>query len=249
MRYFGGKNRSRKIVVSAMKPWLDVAPMYVEPFVGGLSIARTVRESYPRLPMVLSDLGTVAPLYQACLAIYESEGVGGLDRYLPKVATEDIYRAVRPEDPLWAFYRIGCAFSGKEKDGFARGNQDYCQNARNSLLRDIPLLASGPLAICHGSYESLPYESLPPRTVAYCDPPYEARGGYYTNRGRPFDHGAFESWLKGSRRDLAIFVSEGPHSRLSDVWPYVSWERSKGGMRGKNKREERLFYPPWLGVP
>lgn len=194
MRYMGGKERIATKVVAAMQPDIAAAPCYVEPFVGGASVACRVQHE----KKWLSDAN------EALVRMWAAACRGWAP---PERMTREEYAALRaaqdPNDPMTAFAGFGCSFGGKWFGGYAASpTRNYCANARNSVAKKVRGLSGAVWRF--GGYDAVP---IPRRAVIYCDPPYANTTGY-TAAGK-FDSAAFWVWCRTqARRGRVVYVSE-----------------------------------------
>lgn len=226
MRYQGGKERVAKYIVKELPDYIDV---YIEPFIGGLSIASRIKANQ----YVLADgLQCVPFLYHACY----------YDGWIPPTSlTIEEYKWVKAEvpqtDPLHAFVGFGCSFGGKYWGGYSKTAREdkkerpYCEQAHNSLLRKINRLkanANGsPVTFLHSDYQDL---EIPDGAVVYCDPPYAGTTAYAVD----FDSDQFWQWAQDLSKRCKVFVSE---YKAPEGW-YSIWQREKAV---DIKRGERSF--------
>lgn len=195
MRYMGGKDRISDALEDVLSGFYDVATCYVEPFVGGASVAAKVRMS----PMILSD--AYAPLAD----MYRHVHAGG---ELPDVCTEEQWRAAVYEpvagDPLTAFYRFGSSFGGVgDSYGRCDSGVNYCASARRSLLRKMRHISRYEPTFHAVSYDDL---DIPDGALVYCDPPYACTRRYVAIGA--FDTDVFWEWVRSISGRCYVVVSE-----------------------------------------
>lgn len=117
------------------------------------------------------------------------------------------------------FVANACSFGGKWWGGYSRNKErtrNYCSEARNTLLKQKPLLENV-------NFYSLDYQDvvIPKGAVVYCDIPYKnTTNGYYS---KGFDHERFYSWVEKYKKDYDIYISEYLRNGLPK-YPIV-WEK------------------------
>lgn len=197
MRYQGGKVRQAAKIVPHI---LAANPVrYVEPFVGGASIACKMIESGFAGPMVLSDiLPDLVLLWRA-----------GLDGWVPPAemsrAEYDCHK-IAPPSAGRAWAGIAASHSGKWFGGYGvkaeAAGRDYLKEAQRSFLRRVALLQTADVTLEIRSF--CPFDPLP-GDVIYADPPYANTTGYGNGH---FDNEAFWRVMSLWSHSNAVFVSE-----------------------------------------
>lgn len=194
MKYLGGKSRLAKPIAEVILGSTSARASYVEPFVGGGSVAAEMSGHFKRA--YLSDASPdLILMWRALYAGWQP----------PEVVTEEEWRSLRSAEPsaLRAFAGYGCSFGGRWFQGYARNNpgNDYACQSRNSLLRKVA--ASRASMVYQASYDRA---MIPVGSVVYCDPPYANAKGY--ERTGAFDSSAFWAWAQRVSRFAHVFVSE-----------------------------------------
>lgn len=188
MQYLGGKNRIGKKIATYLEA-IRGDREYLEPFVGGAWVLQEI-----------SGRRTASDSNEALITMYLALQDGWIP---PEEVSESMYAEYKLKqdatDPMTAFIGIGCSFGGKWFGGYARsGDRDYCHNARNSLIKQLPKIKD--VLFKYRDYHNwIPYNCL-----VYCDPPYEGTTGYKDK----FDTASFwETMRKWSENNIVI-VSE-----------------------------------------
>jgi len=220
VQYLGGKFRIAKTIVPIMESFRTPGSVWVEPFMGScntLALASGDR--------IGNDIDyELVSLYQKCT----NEGYQP-----PENVDKDFYLKVK-ENPLdyppelRAFISIGCSFAGLKWGTFAsnKKGESYSQQARNSLSRKSKLLKG--TKFYSKSYQDL---DIPPKSIIYCDPPYEGSAGYTVS----FDSVKFWNWaVNKSLEGHIVWVSEyscpldiEPHWSLSTVSTLAQYKQKK----------------------
>lgn len=197
MRYQGGKQRTAKYI-AALLPEADV---YVEPFLGGGSVAAAVAITGKHRKLRLSD--GQRDLFLLWRAV--------LDDWTPpdKMSREE-YEGLRRAEPsaLRGWAAFAASHSGKFFGGYGTraesAGRDYLAEAQRLMLRKARALRAA-----EASLECVDYEHalVNPGDVVYCDPPYST-GESYAGMP-PFDSARFWRTVDGwESRGAVVFVSE-----------------------------------------
>jgi len=200
MRYMGGKHRQAKRIVEC----LPAGDVYVEPFLGGASVAALAAPLFPKA--ILAD-------YNADLVALWKGAVSG--EWVPQSEplTREQYAHLKAgggsaEDR--AFAATCMSFGGKWFGGYADGlpGRDYRDGGARGIARKVAQLReASDLTIVHSDYGSL--SGIGPGTVVYCDPPYATTTGYAGASRDEFDSERFWStaamWADNG---AAVYVSE-----------------------------------------
>lgn len=180
MKYMGSKNRHAKAILAAMRPDINKAAVFIEPFCGGCNIT----DKLPTTPRIAADINP----YLIALWVEVSKG------WLPaKVYTEADYTAMRVNPKNYPPHEVGyvsfaLSYGGKEWGGWRRdrlGKRNYVQEAQKNAEKQFPRL-QGVTFLCT-DYRML---DIPQNSVVYCDPPYENTTQYSTK----FNHTHFWQW-------------------------------------------------------
>jgi DNA adenine methylase len=212
MQYLGGKSKTRKQISAFLESVRKPGQTYFEPFVGGAWVLQEMSGK-----RIASD--GCYPL----IAMYKALQSGWIP---PKTLTEEEYQSLKKDtDP----YNGMRAFAG-----FARsGTRNYCGNARNSLLKQLPKISD--VLFLYGEYQ----EHAPCGHLIYCDPPYQGTTQYGAFSG--FDHNAFWEKMREWSKHNTVVISE---YSSPDDFKCVAEFQTKTDMRvggTKEHRIERLF--------
>lgn len=235
MRYLGGKTKVTKFLTSAIVPKLKGRTVW-DPFCGGLSMTLALSE---HVPVLATDVHTpLISLYQAV-----ANGWDPPDTVSPQEYKEA--QTLSDTDPLKAFVGFGCSFGGKYFGGYARDdkrNENYAQQTRNVLLRDIPFLTSRGSSFAVQNFLQITPAPDDTDLVLYLDPPYAGTTVY---KGVDcFDHGLFWSKVALWSRYTDVFVSE--YSCPFATVPLLTFDHPMNVASGSSRegRAEKLF---WFG--
>lgn len=223
MHYLGGKFRIRKQIAEYLRSVRKPDQLYVEPFVGAAWVLQEM-DGLRQASDVCEDL---ILLYRALQEGWDP----------PTTISEEEYKTLRhaPPSALRGFVGFGCSFSGKWFGGYARDKRgdDYCGNARNSLIKQRPLLNGV-------SFSCAPYQTLNPHgALIYCDPPYN---GTTTYAGAP-TFSAKDFW--GRMRDWSItntvLISEYTAPDDFEAVLHIPTKTEIRTKDGRANRVEKLF--------
>jgi DNA adenine methylase len=225
MRYLGSKRRIAKDLLLAMKANNRPSEQWwVEPFVGSASVSKNVVGR-----RLLSDSNKyIIALHQAIQQGWTPPTEVTREQYLE---IKNNREAFAPQ--LVGFVMFACSFGGKAFGGFAKNDSrnSYVTQGTNSLLKSKPVLEGAVFLAC--DYSDL---DLPPKSLVYCDPPYQNTTGY----GMKFDSAKFFDCARAwTRQGHEVFVSE--YSAPADF--ELVWERGLDCplTRNESTRVERLF--------
>lgn len=230
--YMGGKHRLAKCLVGAVALEVGRVDCWVEPFVGGGSVAAAAARRFG-CDLVLSDIDPHA----AVLWDRSTEFVWPDDA----VFTEDDWTRLRDAgavDKLTALAAFGASFGGKKWGGFARPDlrlRRPCMfgMAVRSWRRKFDAMSAASLV----TSECLPYWRVDPPagSVVYCDPPYAGTTGYASGE---FDYDRFYAWCEA--QTVPVFVSEfAAPARWRGVFEKEQTRSIRSG--DSSKMPEKLF--------
>ncbi len=193
----GGKTRVAPQICAVMRANRGGADTYVEPFMGGGSVAALMAPEFKTVH--LSDANeSLVMLWQEVLGGWKPPGH----------ITKDQWRALK-EDPnpsgLKALAGFAASFGGKWFAGYAHSpGRNYVAGSVRELVKH----ASG---FRHATVRHLDYldagQFVGPGTVVYCDPPYEGTTGY----GAVGSFNSVQFWntmREWSLSGAKVFVSE-----------------------------------------
>lgn len=221
MRYFGGKQRISKDIVTILENIRRGGQPYLEPFLGGGSVFTLMGN-----PKIGSDV--IPELIEFWQAIQN----GWVP---PSNVSREEYQAAKDgliTGPLRAFMGFGCSFGGKWFGGYAATEgRNYATNAKNSTLRKKAGFEGAEIILKDFFTWDVSDHLI------YCDPPYAGKTlpGIRNN----FDTGLFWDHVRYLSENNTVVVSE---VTAPDDFVRI-WERSvKTDMQQANrKRVECLF--------
>lgn len=199
MKYMGSKNRIAKHILPIILKDRKEGQCYVEPFVGGANLIDKVNGR-----RIGADFNE--HLISALMLIRdEAESI-------PTLITEDDYATAKENKSsgLDGFIGFAMSFGGKWFGGYRRdvkGTKGCVDNmktqtrrSRDSAIKQGKLIKGVELVSC--SYDEL---EVPPKSIVYCDPPYEATTKYRDD----FNHADFWQWCREKCKEgHQVFVSE-----------------------------------------
>lgn len=232
MQYLGGKSRIAKPISALLLAAKGERTTYVEPFLGGGSVAALTASGFERA--VLADaMPDLALMWRAVLE----------DGWTPPgdISPQE-WEALREAEPspLRAVAGFGCSFGGMWFSSYAvdpRKRCSFAETAARGLARKAAGMRGAEVRLA--DYRELD-DVIDAASVVYCDPPY---AGTATYKGvEPFDSARFwktaEQWAE---KGAAVFVSE-----YAAPAPWVSvWEAERrsilSGADNRSLVTERLF--------
>lgn len=235
----GGKTRIAAQISAVMRAGRTGRSTYVEPFIGGGSVAAEMAPEFPTAH--LSDAN------EDLAMLWEAARTGWVPPY--RLSREEWTALKRSTEPsaLRAFAGFGVSFGGKWFTSYAPDNPKRGDYYAQASSRAIQRYAQ---KIAHAQIRHLDYrdagEFVGPDAVVYCDPPYAKTTGYGAV-GR-FDSGQFWDTARAwSETGAQVYVSE--YSAPED-WVPVWKLRAAVTMHHEDKKKsalEQLFiYGPTL---
>jgi DNA adenine methylase len=219
MHYMGGKFKIRKALGELINKNVEGYDYY-EPFVGAAWVLGEVK----------AENRYASDANPWLITMWKALQDGWVP---PETVTEGEYKWYKEnqplDDPMTAFCGFGCSFAGKWFGGYARCKRgdDYVRNARNSLLKHLPYIASATFAFAN-------YADLKPTdTLVYCDPPYKNTTGYGATS--LFDHDEFWEVMREWSKSNTVLVSE---YTAPEDFVCVKEFQSKTGLRNKAQEQE-----------
>lgn len=231
MRYMGGKTRIVDQISAIMRAKGRGLSSYVEPFMGGGSVAASMG---PRFPTVhLSDANEdLILMWQAIQQGWDQPR---------RVSREQWWELKHSTEPsaLRAFAGFGGSFGGAWFKSYAKNDpgNDYIGASRRALLRYKPSLA-------HATIRHLDYtdagQFITAGTLVYCDPPYAGTTGYKAIGG--FDNDTFWDTVRGwSDTGAIVLTSEyGAPEDFTPVWK-LKVNMTMNADNNTEKKLEQLF--------
>ncbi len=220
-RYPGGKHKLIDAIRTKLNPLLVNARWYVEPFVGGGSVALSVARDYPHLEIWLNDLDQdIFDFWDILAGASDKKFIGLLDllRQEPSIELFENLRKATPRTKADQAYRAQffnhCTFSGMYDSGPLGG---YDQNGackigdrfnRKRIIEECiearKLLRGRTKVFCKDGIELI--RQSPPDAVIFADPPYVKAGkSLYRNYFEPEQHKALADVLRGRTRWVATY--------------------------------------------
>lgn len=220
MQYLGGKSKTRKQISDFLESVRKPEQTYFEPFVGGAWVLQEMSGK-----RIASD--GCYPL----ITMYKDLQNGWIP---PENITEDEYLILKkdsdPYNGMRAFAGFGCSYSGKWFAGFAKsGSRNYCENAKNSLLKQLPKIKD--VQFRYGVFSDF----SPVEHLIYCDPPYQGTTQYGAFSG--FDHELFWKTMREWSKNNTVVVSE---YNAPEDFKCVLEIPTKTDMRVNGKKENRI---------
>jgi DNA adenine methylase len=235
----GGKTRVAAQIGAIMRAGRNGRDTYVEPFVGGGSVAAEMAPEFGTAH--LSDAN------EDLAMLWEAVRTG----WVPPVRlSEELWRELKyatEPSALRAFAGFGASFGGKWFTSYAqddpRKSYFHAQASAKSLMRDAP-------KIRHAQIRHLDYadagQFVGPDAVVYCDPPYENTTGYGAV-GR-FDSDKFWDTARAwSDTGAQVYVSEyaAPEDWVP-VWKLRASVTVNRDDKNKTALEQLFIYGPTL---
>lgn len=229
MKYMGSKARHAKQILPIILKDRKPDQWYVEPFVGGANVIDKVDGN---------RFGADSNEYLIALLTAMSKG------WLPpEDLTKDEYQSIKlaPDDypkELVAYAGFQLSYGAVWFGSYRRDNEgkrNYAKEAFRNVAKQQPNLVGVDFVCCNYLY--LP---VPPKSLIYCDPPYEGTADY--KAGGRIDHDQFWQWCRDKKAEgHTIFVSE---YNAPDDFVCV-WEKQVNSSLTKNtgakKATEKLF--------
>lgn len=197
MKYMGSKARFANEILSIVLKDRRLNQWYVEPFAGGMNVICEVDGN-----KIANDI------HYYLIQMWEKFVCG----WIPEKITREEYKEVRINQSKYPAYFVGwvgfnCSYSGKWFGGFAGETKtkigtirDYQTEAINNVSRQIKKMKD--VLFQNKSFHEL---QLPPKSIIYCDPPYEGTTKYAND----FDYSFFWHWVRNiSKQGHTIYVSE-----------------------------------------
>ena len=203
MKYMGSKARIAKFILPIMLKGRVEGQYYVEPFVGGANSIERVKGN---------RIGADANKYVICAL----ELIRDNPQSIPKVITEDEYQIARYDNDydcgLRGFIGFTMSFGARFFEGYRRdkAGQKGCpinmatqtRRSRDSAIKQGRLLQE--VTFIHSDYKEL---DIPPKSIIYCDPPYEA--GKHYSRVAKVIYTEFWEWCREQGKlGHTVYVSE-----------------------------------------
>jgi len=216
MKYLGSKRKIANEILPLILERRGKAT-YVEPFVGGCGTFQFVDgpkiggDIHPYLTKLLQALadGWIPPTitemqYDYIHAYYDSKWAA---RNWFKGSTpwrkNPLRKVNAVSDELIGYAGFCLSYGAKWWGGYRRdktGIRDYSAESRRDIIKTASLIKGAKFYNC--SYDKI---HIPPKSIIYCDPPYENTTSY----SNQFNHTAFWTWCRAKHaQGHKIFVSE-----------------------------------------
>jgi DNA adenine methylase len=193
MQYMGSKNRVAKDILPVILKDRRPEQWYVEPFCGGCNSIdkvdgkRLANDSHPYLidMWIALQKGWVPP----------------------SSLTKEEYYSIKKTPSLFRRELVGfagflCSFGSKWWGGYAFNNKgdNYADRGSRMLVKQVTNLVG--VFFTNEHYGKL---VIPPKSIVYCDPPYENSTAYSSK----FNHTEFWAWVRlTANKGHTVFVSE-----------------------------------------
>lgn len=230
MKYMGGKTRVAPQICAVMRAHSKGATNYVEPFVGGGSVAALMAPEFGTVH--LSDANeSLALFWQAVLGGWKPPG------HITKAEWALLKADPRPS-AMKALAGFAASFGGKWFAGYASSP------GRNYVAGSVREAVKHASRFRHATVEHLDYldagQYVGPGTVVYCDPPYEGTTGYGAVGSFNSDQ-FWDTMREWTGRGAKVFVSEytAPED-FTSVWR-LKVQVSLAADSNKDVGAEQLF--------
>jgi DNA adenine methylase len=193
MKYMGSKNRIAKYILPIILKDRKEGQWYIEPFCGGCNTIdkvtgkRMASDSHFELIELFRSLqqGWLPPKYVSELEYQQAKQLVGFPH-------------------LKGYIGFNLSFGAKWFGGYRRdsiGSRNYSLEAYNNITKQIPGIQD--IKFYQGAYTT--FDSCPPNSIIYCDPPYKGTTKY--KGGLDYEH--FYQWCRNMKvKGHTIFVSE-----------------------------------------
>lgn len=230
MQYLGSKRRVAKDINAIMQPYYNNYDYYIEPFVGGGNMIKSVTHKKR----------TGYDINKYIIGYFNALKDGWLP---PQSVTEEEYghiRSNKDEYPLElvGFVGVCCAFGCKWFRGYARNKECYnyaLTGYNHAVKHDIPNIKD--IDFVHVCYRDIKPEG---KSIIYCDPPYKDTARYGSIK---FNHDDFYQWLIDiSNQGHKVFISE--YSMPEDfecIWSKEITCHVDAKNKRVNTKTEKLF--------
>jgi DNA adenine methylase len=233
-RYSGGKAKLvKKIIPHIVIP--DDEMVFVEPFVGGGSVALMVATRHPKINIVLNDLDPEIHAFWNMVANGSDEELSVLKERIrvcqPTIQQYNALKAVEPADSVDRAFRTlffnRTSFSssnGKRPLGGWNQGEDGAIDSRWNAKRLVAgltkarLLLAKRTVVLNEDFERV-IEIAQKNWVMYCDPPYYKAGNQlYNHRWSDADHVRLCELLKKTPADWVL--SYDFHPRIVELYDH-----------------------------
>jgi DNA adenine methylase len=200
-RYPGGKSK----LLNQIQPWLKKATLYIEPFVGGGSVALAVAQTNPTVKLIVNDLDpNIFSFWKVVASGSDSEFESFIERVERTRPTVSLFLRLKAtpgdtaaERAFSGLYVNRCAFGGNARSGPLGG---YEQKGKGKIgqrwntpklvqaMRSARKMLSGRTTVLNEDFESV-ISLADEDSFLFLDPPYYKAGNQlYTSVWTDVDH-------------------------------------------------------------
>jgi DNA adenine methylase len=253
-RYPGGKSKLLKYFMPLISLTDSPLHTYIEPFVGGGSVALAVAQKWPSVKLILNDRDENIYSFWQMVACGDDRDVKQLLALIKKRPTVKQFRRLRAEEPATsldkAFHALffnRTTFGGMAKSGPLGG---YAQRGKgkidsrwkpSKLTKDIKTarrLLHGRTTVLNEDFKRV-IARADDHSFMYLDPPYYKAGNeLYTSLWKDDDHVRLREALRG--RDNWL-LSYDAHPRIKEIYRVILFLVTATYSIVKNKRPELLL--------
>jgi DNA adenine methylase len=257
-RYPGGKVRYTGFILPTLYRYSG-SSIYVEPFVGGGSVALAMAAKHPNIKLILNDLDVdISAFWDLVASAPDAELEAMADRILnthPTVALFDEIKASQPSDRLGRAFRalflnrtswggMGLRPLGG-KGQTSEGKIDSRWNAEKRVreLHAARRLLSGRTKVLNADFASVIPLAAGANTLTFLDPPYyEAGNQLYQFKWTDADHIRLHDALAGKSNWV---MSYDDHPFIKDLYKTLAYLMSVKYSMGQNRKKmsELLLFP------
>lgn len=243
MKYMGSKARLVKHIKPVLDSYRKEGQYYVEPFGGGANMVCEMSN-----PRIYSD-------FNRLLSAFFNDAVLG-SFTPPEFITRETYNWAREEakqsdtefEPLVGYIGICGSYGGRWFDGGYAGItetssgkvRNYPKEAYDNVMKQLPKLSG--CVFTYGDYKEL---DIPPKSLIYCDPPYEGTKEYKSASKSGFCSEELWEWCRTkSKKGHTVIVSEyAAPEDFECIWEkeVSSSLRANAVISGAKKSTEKLF--------
>jgi DNA adenine methylase len=253
-RYPGGKSKLLKLIVPFI--WLTDSPQhtYIDPFVGGGSVALAVAQKWPLVRLILNDRDkNISSFWKmvACGGDRDVKQLLALIRKRPTVKQFRRLRAMKPATPLDKAFRAlffnRTTFGGMAKSGPLGGYDQRGKGKIDSRWNPATLataintarrLLRGRTKVLNQDFERV-IALADDRSFLYLDPPYYKAGNeLYTSCWKDDDHVRLKEAL-GKRDNWLLSYDE--HPRIQELHRVITFLACTNYSIVKRKHTELLL--------
>ena len=257
-RYPGGKVRYKGFILPALYRCSGFS-IYVEPFVGGGSVALAMAERHPSIKLILNDLDPgMSAFWDLVANAPETEFQELADRILHTRPTVALFKEIiesQPSDRLGlafrAFFLNRASHMGMGlrplggKGQTSKGKIDSRWGARKKLreLHEARQLLGGRTKVLKEDFATVIPLAAGANTLMFLDPPYyEAGNQLYKFKWTDADHIRLHDALAGKSNWV---MSYDDHPFIRDLYKVLAYLMAVKYSLGKNRKKmsELLLFP------